>query len=232
MATAMVIKRPSPENWSCSPPISCIPTQAFSSPPHCSSSFVRLSSPKLRSICFSPYLPVGFRSFLPRSPRLHAPSVARWTAATWLDSTVQVEVGVPLSEAWDLWNDRERLNRWMPWIHSIRVLRDRPELSEWLLKYNAFGQDFEFKWKAKNLQPIYHQKIHWRSVDGLPNRGVVRFYPRCSTSVGVQLTIYFEVPDVLAGAATLLSPLVTSILKADLDRFATFAKENRLKASA
>ncbi|KAH7434743.1 hypothetical protein KP509_06G032800 [Ceratopteris richardii] len=153
---------------------------------------------------------------------------SRWTASQWLDATSQIEVPVPLSFAWELWNDREHLNRWMPWIHSIK---DRPELSEWCLKYNAFGQDFEFKWTAKNLQPIHHQKIHWRSVDGLPNRGTVRFYPRSPSSVGVQLTISYEVPDLLVPLAASVSPLVESILQKDLERFAVFAKEQSVKAS-
>ena len=35
--------------------------------------------------------------------------------------SAQVEVAVPLSLAWDLWSDKEGINRWMPWIHSIKV---------------------------------------------------------------------------------------------------------------
>eukprot|EP00250_Pteridium_aquilinum_P031088 c4293_g1_i1 orf=130-843(+) len=165
-----------------------------------------------------------------RSP-LYVSNGTRWTAGQWLDSTAQVEVAVPLSVAWDLWTDRERVNRWMPWIHSVKVLKDKPELSEWLLKYNAFGQNFEFKWIAKNLQPIRNQKIHWRSIDGLPNRGTVRFYPRGTSSVGVQLTISYEVPEVLVPIVASVSPLVESILQKDLDRFAIFAKEYSLKTS-
>lgn len=178
------------------------------------------------------FIPVGFRSFQKGTPACLVSNGTRWTAGQWLDSSAQVEVPVSLSVAWDLWADRERVNRWMPWIHSIKVLKDRPEFSEWLLKYNAFGQDFEFKWTAKNLQPIHHQKIHWRSIDGLPNRGTVRFYPRSPSSVGIQLTISFEVPEVLLPLAASVSPLVESILQKDLDRFAVFAKDYSLKASA
>ncbi|KAI5072628.1 hypothetical protein GOP47_0012734 [Adiantum capillus-veneris] len=181
----------------------------------------------------------SFRShFLIPSPSLPKRSPflvsngTRWTAGQWLDSTAQIEVPVPLSLAWDLWTDRERVNRWMPWIHSIKVLKDRPEFSEWCLKYNAFGQDFEFTWTAKNLQPIRYQKIHWRSVDGLPNRGTVRFYPRSASAVGVQLTISYEVPEVLVPLVSSVSPLVESIMKQDLERFAQIAKEQSLKVPA
>jgi hypothetical protein len=33
-----------------------------------------------------------------------------------------------------------------------QILKDQPELSEWTLKYNAFGKDLEFSWLARNLQ--------------------------------------------------------------------------------
>lgn len=144
----------------------------------------------------------------------------------WQDNTARVEVDVPLSVAWELWSDREGVNRWMPWIASVKILKDQPELSEWTLKYNAFGRDLEFSWLARNLQPIQNQKIHWRSLDGLPNRGAVRFYPRGPASCGVELTISYEVPEILSGVASGLSPLVENILQRDLERFASFAKKN------
>lgn len=156
----------------------------------------------------------------------------RTTTMAWQDSTARVEVDVPLSVAWELWSDREGVNRWMPWIASIKILKDRPELSEWTLKYSAFGRDLEFSWLARNLQPIRNQKIHWHSLDGLPNKGAVRFYPRGSTSCGVELTISYEVPQILAGVASGLSPVVESVLRNDLKRFALFAKDYQLKSSA
>ncbi|EFJ14662.1 hypothetical protein SELMODRAFT_58541, partial [Selaginella moellendorffii] len=135
----------------------------------------------------------------------------------------QVDVEVPLSVAWDMWSDRERISRWMPWITSVKVLEDQPELSRWTLSTDSLGQKFEFSWLARNLQPIHHQKIHWRSVDGLPNRGTVRFYPRGPSAC--RLTISYELPEVIGMVASALSPLVEGILKADLDRFAKLARE-------
>ncbi|MCO5586284.1 hypothetical protein L7F22_040223 [Adiantum nelumboides] len=187
-----------------------------------------LSPASTLSCCFLRSQSLFSPSLTKRSP-IFVSNGTRWTAGQWLDTTAQIEVPVPLSVAWDLWTDRERVNRWMPWIHSIKVLKDRPELSKWCLKYNAFGQNFEFTWTAKNLQPIRNQKIHWRSVDGLPNRGTVRFYPRSSSTVGVELTISFEVPEVLVPLASSVSPLVQSIMQQDLERFAVIAKEQNLK---
>lgn len=32
------------------------------------------------------------------------------------------------------------------------MLKDKPDLSRWSLKYNAFGQDIKYSWLARNLQ--------------------------------------------------------------------------------
>ncbi|KAE8696996.1 Detected protein of unknown function [Hibiscus syriacus] len=55
-------------------------------------------------------------------------------------------------------------------IASRIVLEDKPELSRWFVKYEAFGRSIEYSWLAKNLQPIPNQKIHWTSLEGLGNR--------------------------------------------------------------
>ncbi|CAI5504961.1 unnamed protein product [Closterium sp. Naga37s-1] len=68
-----------------------------------------------------------------------------------------------------------------------QVLQETPEFSEWTLKYTAFGRDLEFSWLSKQLTPIANQKIQWRSVDGVPNRGAVRFFPRGTNGCKVEV---------------------------------------------
>ncbi|CAI7865773.1 unnamed protein product [Closterium sp. NIES-54] len=113
----------------------------------------------------------------------------------------------------------------MPWIASVKVRDDKPELSTWTLRYTAFGQNLEFSWLAKNLQPIHHQKIHWRSLDGLPNSGAVRFFPSGPNGCKLEMTISYEVPGILVPVANSLAPLVQSIIQADLERFVEYAKK-------
>ncbi|XP_056691032.1 uncharacterized protein [Spinacia oleracea] len=71
-------------------------------------------------------------------------------------------------------------------LSQKKVLEDKPDQSKWTLKYIAFGRDIEFSWLARNLQPIPNQKIHWRSLEGLPISGAVRFYPRGTSSCLVE----------------------------------------------
>lgn len=33
----------------------------------------------------------------------------------------EIEVPVPLEVCWTLWDDRERIPQWMPWIKSVKV---------------------------------------------------------------------------------------------------------------
>ncbi|XAR61459.1 hypothetical protein NMG60_11035165 [Bertholletia excelsa] len=144
----------------------------------------------------------------------------------WQDCTVKMDLDVPVSVAYNCYSDREAIPRWMPFISSVQSLEDKPDLSRWSLKYKAFGRDIEFSWLARNMQPIPNQKIHWRSLDGLPNRGAVRFFPKGPSSCTVELTVSYEVPQLLVPVASALQPFLESLLIRGLERFAKFAKSS------
>lgn len=69
---------------------------------------------------------------------------------------------MPLEKAWQLWEDRELIPKWMPWIRSVTAQPDNPTLSRWLLATHQFGRDWEFSWLAQNLTPMQHQKVRIR----------------------------------------------------------------------
>ncbi|KAL2535210.1 uncharacterized protein Fot_16601 [Forsythia ovata] len=142
----------------------------------------------------------------------------------WQDCTVKMEMDVPISVAYKCYSDREAIPQWMPFISSVKILEDKPDLSRWSLKYKAFGRDIEFSWLARNMQPIPNQKIHWRSLEGLPNRGAVRFFPKGASSCMIELTVSYEVPQLLVPVASALNPFLESLLIRGLELFAKFAK--------
>jgi uncharacterized membrane protein len=43
---------------------------------------------------------------------------------------------------------------------------------------------------------VPNQIIQWESVDGLPNRGAIRFYDRHGSSI-VKLTVGYAIPGIL-----------------------------------
>lgn len=147
----------------------------------------------------------------------------------WQECSSEIEVDVPCSVAYDCYSDRETIPKWMPFISSVKVLQDKPDLSRWSLKYEVFGRDVEFSWLARNMQPIPNQKIHWRSLEGLPNRGAVRFFPKGPSSCRIQLTVSYEVPEILIPVASALKPFLEGLLARGLERFAIVAKEYQRK---
>nr|XP_018461672.1 PREDICTED: uncharacterized protein LOC108832715 [Raphanus sativus] len=146
------------------------------------------------------------------------------TLMEWQECKVKKKVEVPVSVAYGLYSERESIPTWMTFISSVKVLKDKSDLSRWTLKYKAFGQNIEYSWLAKNLQPLPNQKIHWISLEGLPNRGTVRFFPQGLSSCEVELTFAYEVPLLLVPFATALQPLMQGMIKDSLDQFAEIAK--------
>uniref|UniRef100_J3KZE1 Coenzyme Q-binding protein COQ10 START domain-containing protein n=1 Tax=Oryza brachyantha TaxID=4533 RepID=J3KZE1_ORYBR len=143
--------------------------------------------------------------------------------------STEIEVDVPCSVAYQCYSERETIPQWMPFISSVKVLEDKPDLSRWTLKYEILGRNVEFSWLARNMTPTKNQKIHWRSLEGLPNRGAVRFFPKSSSSCRVQLTVAYEVPEILAPVASALKPFLEGLLMNGLERFATYARERHTK---
>jgi uncharacterized membrane protein len=138
----------------------------------------------------------------------------------WLEHSVQVEVDAPIDLVWNLWSDLEQMPRWMKWIESVTILEDKPELSRWKLASGGF----EFTWLSRILKLVPHQIIQWESVDGLPNRGAVRFYDRHGSSI-VRLTVAYGIPGFLGKLMDklFLGRIVESTIQADLQRFKDYA---------
>ncbi len=141
--------------------------------------------------------------------------------ANWLEHTVQVEVDAPIDVVWGMWADLEQMPRWMKWIDSVTVLEDNPELSLWKLDTGGFN----FSWRSRILKVVEHQIIQWESVDGLPNRGAIRFYDRQNSSI-VKLTVGYAIPGIIGKLMDnlFLGRVVESTLQENLQRFKEYAQ--------
>lgn len=140
--------------------------------------------------------------------------------SNWLEHSVQVEVEVPIELAWKLWSDLEQMPRWMKWIDSVKILEDNPDLSRWKLATGGL----EFSWLSRILKVVPNQIIQWESVDGLPNRGAIRFYDRQESSI-VKLSVAYAIPGFLGQLMDnlFLGRVVESTIQADLERFRDYA---------
>lgn len=145
----------------------------------------------------------------------------------WLEHSVQVEVDAPIELVWDLWSDLEQMPRWMKWIDSVKVLEDNPELSRWKLATGGL----EFSWLSRMIKVVPQQIIQWESVDGLPNRGAIRFYDRHTASI-VKLTVAYAIPGILGKIMDnlFLGRVVESTIQADLERFREYALKSKAQS--
>jgi uncharacterized membrane protein len=139
----------------------------------------------------------------------------------WLEHSVLVEVNTPIDHVWGLWSDLEQMPRWMKWIESVHILEEDPELSRWKLASGGF----EFSWLSRILKIVPNQIIQWESVDGLPNRGAIRFYDRHQEGSMVKLTVAYAIPGILGQIMDnlFLGRVVESTIQADLERFRDYA---------
>ncbi|WP_330204742.1 SRPBCC family protein [Cyanobacterium sp. DS4] len=147
----------------------------------------------------------------------------------WLEHSVQIEVNAPIDLVWSLWSDLEQMPQWMKWIDSVHILADDPDLSRWRLASGGF----EFSWLSRIVKLEKNQIIQWESVDGLPNRGAVRFYDRHSNNSIVRLTVAYAIPGIIGKLMDnlFLGQVVESTLKADLERFKNYIETKKSKLS-
>lgn len=140
-------------------------------------------------------------------------------SSDWLEHSVQVEVEAPIELVWNLWSDLEQMPRWMKWIDSVQIVEDKPEISRWQLASGGF----EFSWLSRILKLVPQQIIQWESIDGLPNRGAIRFYDRHTSSI-VRLTVAYAIPGILGKLMDnlFLGRIVESTIQADLERFKNY----------
>lgn len=136
--------------------------------------------------------------------------------SNWLEHSVEIEVEAPIDQVWNAWSDLEAMPKWMKWIDSVEVLADNPELSRWKLASGGW----QFSWLSRITKLVPQQIIQWESVDGLPNKGAIRFYDRKTSSI-VRLSVAYSIPGVIGEIMDnlFLGQVVESTLKADLERF-------------
>jgi Predicted integral membrane protein len=102
---------------------------------------------------------------------------------------VRGEVPHQVDWVWSNWADLEAMPQWMRWIQSVELPPDQPHVSIWHLGANGFT----FAWKSRITKQVPLQMIQWESVDGLPNRGAVRFYGRGETTI-LKLSVAYSIP--------------------------------------
>ena len=108
----------------------------------------------------------------------------------------------------------------MKWIDSVKVLEEDPDLSRW--KFASKG--FESSQLLRITKSVTHQIVQWESVDGLPNKGAIRFYDRGDHSI-VKLPVGYTISGIVGKIMDnlFLGRIIESTIQADLNRFREYA---------
>src|SRR5690348_5342560 len=127
-----------------------------------------------------------------------------------IEKTIVVEV--PLRTAYNQWTQFETFPEFMEGVKEVRQLDDRS------LRWRAEVGGRELSWNAVITQQVPDQVVGWRSVDGAPNAGNVRFDAEGPDRTRVRLHLTYEPHGPLEGAVDALGFLARRV-EGDLERF-------------
>ena len=85
--------------------------------------------------------------------------------------TETIEVGVPISTAYNQWTQFEEFPAFMEGVQSVTQTTDR--MLHWVVEVGGKTQ----QWDAEIVDQVPDQRIAWRAVGGKGNAGVVVFEP-------------------------------------------------------
>lgn len=126
-----------------------------------------------------------------------------------------IEVGVPVSVAYDQWTQFETFPRFMHGVESVDQIDDTH------LHWRANLAGTVEEWDAEITEQIPDKRIAWRSTSGAPNAGVVTFHRISDARAKVMLQLAYE-PQTWAESLGDLLGVVTRRVEGDLERFRTF----------
>jgi len=92
-----------------------------------------------------------------------------WVMPTPTTIAEEIEVGVPVSTAYNQWTQFEEFPRFMEGVDEVRQLDDT------LLHWAATVAGKHAEWDAKIIEQEPDRRISWESVDGKQTRGTVNF---------------------------------------------------------
>lgn len=138
---------------------------------------------------------------------------------------VSIEVGVPISTAYNQWTQFEQFPSFMQGVKSVTQIDDTH--LRW--KAEVLGKDVE--WEAEITEQIPDKRIGWRSTVGASNSGVVEFSQNEGEPTRVRVWMEYETRGLLEDVAAMLQ-LFPSRVEGDLRRFKAFIESRQHETGA
>jgi len=124
----------------------------------------------------------------------------------------EIEVGVPLSTAYNQWTQFEEFPKFMEGVQEVRQLDDT------LLHWAASVAGKRAEWDAKIVEQEPDRRIVWESVDGKRTRGTVTFAQAGPDRTRIRLNMSYT-PEGVAEKVGSAAGLDDRRVRGDLERF-------------
>jgi uncharacterized membrane protein len=122
-----------------------------------------------------------------------------------------IDVGVPVSVAYDQWTQFERFPQFMTGVLEVRQIDDSHV--RWVADIDGERKE----WDAEIVEQQPDRVIAWRSVDGLPNNGRVEFEP-IDSGTRVSVEMEYDAEGIKESVGALLGVDGRQV-EGDLERF-------------
>ncbi|WP_369137185.1 SRPBCC family protein [Modestobacter versicolor] len=136
-----------------------------------------------------------------------------------------IEVGVPVSTAYNQWTQFEDFPHFMGGVREVRQLDD--QRLHWVAEIAGVRRE----WDATILEQVPDQKVAWAAVSGATNAGAVRFTPAGPGATTVSLTLEYEPEGVVEQVGDKLG-VVGRQVRSDLERFKALIEDAGYESGA
>src|SRR4051812_36170722 len=136
-----------------------------------------------------------------------------------------VEVGVPVSTAYNQWTQFEEFPQFMSGVQQVEQLDDRT------LRWVAEIAGVRRQWIATVLEQVPNRKVAWAATEGATNAGAVTFETVGGASTRVTLSLDYEPEGVVEKAGDVLN-IVERQAVGDLERFKSFIESRGSETGA
>jgi uncharacterized membrane protein len=124
----------------------------------------------------------------------------------------QIEVAVPVTEAYNQWTQFEQFPQFMEGVEEVRQLDDT------LLHWAATVAGKHAEWDAKIVEQKPDERITWESQDGKRTRGTVTFQEAGTGRTRIELSMSYMAEGPLERAGSAIG-LDARRIRGDLERF-------------
>jgi uncharacterized membrane protein len=136
-----------------------------------------------------------------------------------------IEVQVPVSTAYNQWTQFEEFPKFMENVESVTQIDDTH--LHWVAEIGGNREE----WTAEITREEPDNVIAWRSIDGKPNGGEVRFQQLDGNRTKIEVTMTWEPEGFMEAAANKVG-VDTYGVKADLERFKEFVESRVIETGA